>query len=675
MAAGQFILTWQGDESDNDILSFNIKHLEGDFATMTIETRNPHVGVLAEGRSLFATLSWDSGAGVIDLFSGLLVGIPKKFDREVIELEFVARSDDFLDQKAALAETLKVRPFYDPIFVDPQKLDEVDHVLEARPQLWHIDRVTGLVTVSDIIQGEDGTLDLGDQIFDDSLDISYTSPPASAVHCKCDLSWKQAGKGSVDLSSAIVDAFSEGGSLLDGYISTYTGGGLMTSWPKTGHSIGGGWKVGLSYCQRAENFETNWVQIRTTTGGFDTNVDQGANAIQYKTDLKDDSFDPLGVKDALDDIIGDDPGWVDPQSVPSVQNGCTNTNGYSAGYGAATQILLNASGSGEFVGGKSVVGFNLWTLKAEMWADYDVQRSRKETVEFTISADVQPVLSPRIKATTPPKNKDEIIEVTLSSSQVDQPVDPDGAIPIGDVRRNSYMKTDRGHQTLEYLITYCRARLLSRARCMRVSFECPFALVADLTLRQSVSITDPRLPGGGAFGKVTGLELSLSGDDGSPKAKVTMACTIGRGQSLTTVAGALLTGTETYATGYTVPGTYSVATGGATDLASGDIRYADYGDTVLADDGVNFFNILASQVIMSLVVLNGCRKQEYLLTNVVYDDTNSAIATLNDNCTKVALALRPLTTSDAFESQFNITVSDLMVPKTIDLEAASVGSA
>ena len=54
------------------------------------------------------------------LFFGRLVGIPTNILAEVVTLTFVAKPVDFLEQKFAMAETLKVLPWYDPIFIDPK---------------------------------------------------------------------------------------------------------------------------------------------------------------------------------------------------------------------------------------------------------------------------------------------------------------------------------------------------------------------------------------------------------------------------------------------------------------------------------------------------------------------------------------------------------------------------
>ncbi len=69
---------------------------------------------------------------------------------------------DWTSEERRVFDTLRVRPWWDPVWILEERMDDPDTVLEARTQLWHIDRVTHAVTVSDIISGEDGTLAISD---------------------------------------------------------------------------------------------------------------------------------------------------------------------------------------------------------------------------------------------------------------------------------------------------------------------------------------------------------------------------------------------------------------------------------------------------------------------------------------------------------------------------------
>ena len=110
---------------DEYIFSFSLPQTEGDFATLSVDIKNPGAGLFAPGRKIyawFARQSYDS-AGIQPLFFGRVVGVPGDLLKQVITIEFTAQPLDFVAQKTTLAETLKVLPYYDPVFVDPGQRD------------------------------------------------------------------------------------------------------------------------------------------------------------------------------------------------------------------------------------------------------------------------------------------------------------------------------------------------------------------------------------------------------------------------------------------------------------------------------------------------------------------------------------------------------------------------
>lgn len=217
---------------DEDVFAFELEHVEGEFATLSLDVVNPRIGLLNAGRDQWAWLSYDTGTsdGIVPLFYGRLVGIPQDLQDEVVRLQFIARPLDYEDQKAALAETLKVAPYWDAAWISEEARLDPDTVLESRTQLWHIDRLTHEVTTSDIISGEDATLVVGGNFFYDSLSIRYTSPPGKVCRVRATATWRQQATGSVDITGEFPP-----------YIESFSGDGLINDWPKAGTNIGGGW--------------------------------------------------------------------------------------------------------------------------------------------------------------------------------------------------------------------------------------------------------------------------------------------------------------------------------------------------------------------------------------------------------------------------------------------------
>src|SRR5215831_8205926 len=129
---------------DENVFSFTITGSEGECAQLSLTIKNPKIGLLSAGRKVWGWLSYDLGIGPQPLFFGRLLGIPDMQGSvsgfaELLTLTFVAKPIDFAAQRRALAESLAVLPFYDPLFID-EKLrieagthtGDVDTALEAR---------------------------------------------------------------------------------------------------------------------------------------------------------------------------------------------------------------------------------------------------------------------------------------------------------------------------------------------------------------------------------------------------------------------------------------------------------------------------------------------------------------------------------------------------------------
>src|ERR1035437_9717174 len=125
---------------DEDILTFSLKHDEGQHPTLDLTIINPRVGLLHAGRKLWAWFARQNPkTGVITpLFFGVLVGIPTDIFKEKVALKFIARSPTYINDKQAVTETLKVRPYYDPVWLDDTHRDDPDAILEGWSKRWHI---------------------------------------------------------------------------------------------------------------------------------------------------------------------------------------------------------------------------------------------------------------------------------------------------------------------------------------------------------------------------------------------------------------------------------------------------------------------------------------------------------------------------------------------------------
>lgn len=302
------------------------------------------------------------------------------------------------------------------------------------------------------------------------------------------------------------------------------------------------------------------------------------------------------------------------------------------------------------------------------------ERSFTELISFTVDADLQAVDA----------NDVDPIRLDFSANDINEGIDIGGLAPLRDERRNSYIKTDRGLQTLQYMLLRGRAELLDHARCVEIDFSVKFEKFLEVTCRKNVSITDARLPGGSASGKIIGYEARGSGD-GSFSLTITIGCCIGRGQ---TVSGSA--GTGDYIEDDYIEPDYQVHIGKVNLLPPGDITHDDISAVVIDDDGLNLFTMDRTQGVQSIEVENGSGVQAAIIKEAgkrqygdslfeqnlefgelagFFSSEADAAEPLYNSPTCMTIELTELNTGP-FSTTFNVTTSLLMVPSQIDLEAA-----
>lgn len=231
---------------DEDIFAFRLTQAEGQDAFLELQVENPNVGPLAPGREVWARMSYapnDDLDAIQPIFHGRLQGMPEDLQGRLVTFSFRARKSNYDALKEALAATLRVDPFFDPIWFSPEDQKNPDTVLEGISKLFVTDRVTNAVTVSDIISGEDGTLvfNAGDI---HELNIEKGTTTLKAIDVTGKVQWKQYGRGEIPLTTKYRQAFAVAGSD-NGQITTYTGEGYEKDLPLPGASIGGGWNFGF----------------------------------------------------------------------------------------------------------------------------------------------------------------------------------------------------------------------------------------------------------------------------------------------------------------------------------------------------------------------------------------------------------------------------------------------
>lgn len=610
MAYGQFYFAWaEHDETtfgpehelfELDFSRLSLRHAENDFCMLTLRAPNPRAGLLAPGRKQFAWVAFDYGdtVGVEPIFFGRVVGVPADTSQREVEITLRARPANYADVKADLAQTLRANgPYWDDVWYRPEDRRNPDLVLQARSALWHVDRVTHELTISNNVVGEDGTLTFGQEdVLADSLRISYSGPAASVVRVRAEVNWTQRATGVIDATQNLIEAFAGAGTEDAHMISSYTGSGLVDSWPLPGDNIGGGWTV-------------------------------------EDSDIR----DGLGL-------------WVGKTQMENQQISTWVSNWYGVFQpGDTLELQQNAQ-------------FRLSVMRPKLEARYSAERSRTEILEFELHADVQPLLSE-------PEDSDVIIELNLTSNDVGEYIELDdsnnAAPPIGDLRRPSFFFTDRGIQSLEYLISRARAELLDHARVVTVSATLRWDVLRELSLRKNIALVSDDIPGGFAVGKIIGYEAVVDSDDGVAYCAVTIAPTVGYGQAVTGVPGEPVYVDDDY-----VEENYQLHSGAEYLHDAGDVTWSEFRAAVqIDDDGIDFFTATRREMVLDAQVTKGPAEQKQIMNTTPYfSDMATAQETMRQNFTQVHVCFRPVN-GGPFETPIPVEVSRLMVPMQINLEA------
>jgi hypothetical protein len=628
--------TWQASYAveQESVYSIDVSHKEGEYPVASVVITNPRVGLLGPGRKQWAWIGQDSSdsAGVEALFFGRLTGVPTQIAPDLITVTFRARPDDVQEQKEALAAALKVRPYWDPIFIRPELRDDPDTALESRTQLWHFDRLGPVVSVSDIIDAEDGNVTFSkSDYFTDSLGVAIAANPLKRVRVEADVNWIQKARGDVTVTRSILDAFEAAGTRHRNVVSSFTGAGLFNDWPKFNADIGSGWRVKRARIKRVDGkrYPKVWA----------------ATQCQYATEPVENTPD-FGVDD-------------DGNEVTNIFRNVTHTTTGAGQLPSYRYKLFDPVDNDAAVQNNAnrpvTLRVGLFEFEIDMSAKYDVERQKSERLIFTLRGDVQNIYTE--------SDDSEVEVISLSSNEIAENIDSDGTdsvSPIRDQRRSQFFTTSRGLQAIDFLLSVARTRMRNRARAAQITFAIPFDAATRLSCRKSATVYSDALPGGVASGKVVSYGFTADGE-GNQIGYVTIACCVGRGDL---VVGS--SGTAGYVqSGYVQSG--YVQRAGVRYLPFDDELYYEPPTDAPNDDGVDFFDMHRTNNVISCTVTGGETQQAAVLSQS-YRLIADALDALNAVKTEVSLVMRPLQTGP-FSQTYHLVTSDLMLPKTIEFEA------
>ena len=391
---------------DEDIFSFHIQHDEGQTPTLDLTIVNPRVGLLSATRKQWGWLSYNALSGVMPLFFGVLVGVPSDLFAELITIKFLARSQTYITDKQAAAETLRTFPNYDPIWLSVEKRDDPDAILEGWSSLYHIDRVTLETTASDILVGEDGTLVFEENdAFYKSVKLEIGEAPLANIQVQATTHWTQRSIGYV--SGPPVN------------LQSYTGGSWLSDWPKPGASLGGGWTVESS-------FVTDVYKVdQTPMAGMKMSItvnDPEAQDCSINHTSNESTFPALlypqyetvnlfaGVSPNTSDPFEDNTPSVPPQNLNANSNlTAAMTESFTIGF---CDPPTTNQGPALHVTGVTIP---LWTINAEWALRYEARRQYSEFLVMDVTANTQSVL-------TSPSVEQNTETMKISSADVGEPL-------------------------------------------------------------------------------------------------------------------------------------------------------------------------------------------------------------------------------------------------------------
>lgn len=652
---------------DEKIIDFEMDHSEGDFATFTLNVKNPKIGLLNPGRKVWAWFALDEEP----IFFGRLIGIPSNLISEVCTLSLIAKPLDYVFQKQAIAESLKVEPYYDPMFMDLAARDDPDAIISSYSKHYHIDRLTHVVTASDVLVGEDGVEVFEEtESFRDSVVLELKQTPLRKVLIQAQVQWTQHLEG-----NGFVGAFE---------FDTYAGEQMVGAWPQDGASLGGGWTAFDPFGG-------------TSTGG-----------VVPKTPMCYDLYQADKAKIVVQTAHTEN---KESEHTTGDTLSSSRSDAYLVSRAPTLAVVLSAHTSGGELDENADPPINTPQhvdetiaycprshIVARLGASYKADNQRFENCYIEVDADVQSILT---LPESPGEPDWETITVTGQCGApifsydflTDQPIDPaslpgfvrgfginftipendptfggqpplgdflsspgDLYVPIGNLGSSNFFAQDRGNFSIRYLITLARSHLLIRSRAVEITFDCTFSRAMELTLRKSAQIFDDRLPGGQAVGKIVKYVLKGDGATGAFIGTVTIGCAIGFGSEIVVSDG----DDEYCDDGY--DDDYEFMTDGQIDIGTGDITYTP--PRAASQDVEAFFT---AEIVGSAGGQVGLCRQAMLA--LATPDAQSDTITFDDK-TSVYLQLGfPDMNAGPFSGDYNITCSKLVMPQGINLEA------
>jgi hypothetical protein len=661
-----------------DVFSIQIDGREGEVAVLTLVLKNPRIGLLNAGRKLWIWLSWSDGTNTFPVFFGRLVGIPENVFGNLVSLVFLAKPLDFDQQRFDLAQGLKDLPWFDAIFVDSRLWDDPDAITETRSIRWQCTRGEDgtplVVSTSDILEGEDGIeIFTADEVPKDSISLTISGAPLQSISVKAPVTWTQTGLENVPALQIPMP----GGGQLNGFNES-----VFSDWPKPGASLGGGW---------AAAGNTSTADLAGAANAYAATI-----TVSFQNREKTHSLgDVMSSTHTLTYPVG--PIGVSRVMIEHVQQGLVWPGG---GYGTITtnwHTVFDGEGENDDPDINIPYHYDATWLHIVFWrtqpslaitAEAGVIK-RTESVTFTMTADLQAVLSLPDPVPTSPKNPIETPGADVGAPIVgEEGTIAEATPPIGDTTLANYYPTPRGILSLENRLLWARAQLRQGARVAQSSWTIPFERALNLSCRKSARLVWDNMPGGQIEGKIIAYQIVHNVETGHRSGTVTIGATPGHDGTTTEITNS---GSDYIEEDYIEAGHFV----NSDDVVLSDSSLADFGySTPIAETSTGEFPLKLEDVLLGVQVTGDTVAQANILSSIlgsyyqsplitssmrvprsqlnpVQEATNAIKAAIDSVKTQMTIQLVPIAGESGFESNYPIEVTPLRLPMTVNFEAPS----
>lgn len=467
----------------NDLGAFDVRisHSESEFAKAYITVINPMTSFSSlEGRRVLI-----STKGRL-LFDGVMTGVPRGLVGQKLTLEAIARTPDpaVVDaQLAALAETAKVAPFWDPLFV-PEGSDALwEEILAGRSQVVAHSRIQGTPSLCDALGGSSNMVITP---LNGSVSYSLESNVAARYGIKLKAKWKQ-------LAS---QRFDDGGALWG--LTTMTPDGLVSGFPKQGADLGDGFKVTSARMEKGDD------------------PDEGYRIVWSKP--KAEELDPAWWDEAGDTA-------TDTTVLPLFEMDAALAVEYRWEVARTETAVLSADARAQ----PGIIG------RAEEWEEMEL----RDLTTTETRAPWRPNAAYEVD--------DEVVDgrnayrcrSAHTSGRTRTAAEWSLLGPssyISSREYASFFKSARGRAAIEHAVQRIKARARIASRSVRIDFEAPMPTRPWLvTEDMTITINSPKIPGGFATGRL--VDYTLSWINGRATFSGTIACAAGLGDVADPVAG------------------------------------------------------------------------------------------------------------------------------------------